>query len=740
MQALRHLPPEFLLPAWSYGQLTQLRWLHDFSGHLNPREEDSKRGEKNFGKPLIRKQYNIDRASVLAFYKIHTADSTKSTSRNRESAFLETQNEGEVRPKDIAYAPGQSNTEARYARHTRQDVGQEANPIYIRNKHQPNDDSRARHPRSHLHAKNGLGPSFFGATKSNREAQSSGLRSPSPITYVHLQPQPTGFVPSSNLEHTVGQRSDAIREYKKEQNENDYRPWGWMSLPSISEQSRENHKRDQDVSVDLRSQSKSAVTRSPVRQQSTTSVFGQRFRRADIQLSRTTGEDLSLGERETDRVSLPVRQSVKTHNEVENGIQNHRESTLYSSSNIAQSRSAKSRDEVDINRCPPQRRIRPRDKTNLGAPPVAEELIHTPVQRELSLLEQLFPEEAKTQSKASEHGRKSQEELPRLPPPEFDELHESLNDDSPYVQLSSKLKTREATINAFRQENTTILLLTRASTALCDADFRRIIPRGTHIEEWRGPGDILKVIPSRNMSNLSPTSSYYLLFSNPAYARAYQNQVIHLHQLAQTYTPTSLDFPMPPPPGVLDTKGQDVYALLQDFTISPPSVRMSLRVQIPPYHANLQRLLENEGYPQLVQSENKTGRAVLFWVDGHQPSALSLRTMLSKDGGDRGLQWGPFRGHGEIEVLHVHADDSGGENGDNDITDSGDGYGRSEWRDAELKPKRHGHQRWIISFEDEAEARRFVRVWHRRPYPFPLQEESPPHGEPAPLVHAEYMW
>ncbi|MCJ1414150.1 hypothetical protein MMC32_000475 [Xylographa parallela] len=734
MQALRHLPPEFLIPAWSYGQLTQSRWLHDFAGHLTPRKEDLKLGEKNSGKSLFRKQYNSDRASALGCYKAQvSADSTNPISPNRKSARPETQITGEVRLNDITYAPGQSSADARYVKHTGQD-NKEAKSTYTPTKQRLQHSSRARNPHYHLYPNNAPSPLLSRATNPQRENQSGGLRGPSSTAHVQSQLKTAGIVSSSEQKHDVGQSSGIIRGHHNGQKDDDYKPWGWMSLPLISQHGREDHKRHRDIPVEIPSQPKFATGRSLERRQRTTSFFGQSFGRSNIQLSGTTGEELSLGERETDSITPPVRQSV------ENGVRSHRENTSHSSSNTAQSRSAKPGNEVDLDQRPPQRKISLRDKTNLGLPRAAEEVIHMPVQRELSLLEQLFPEEAKTQVKASEYGRKPQEELARLPPPEIDELYESLNDDPDHKQLTSKLKTREATINAFRQENTTILLLSRVSTALCDADFRRIVPRGIHIEEWRGPGDILKVIPSRDMSNLSPTSNYYLLFSNPAYARAYQNHVIHLHQLAQTYTPTSLDFPMPPPPGVLDTKGQDVWALLQDFTISPPSVRMSLRVLIPPYHANLQRLLANEGYPQLVQPENKTGRAVLFWVDGHQPSALSVRTMLSKDGRDRGLQWGPLRGHGEIEVLHVQAEHSGGEIGGNDISDPGDGHGPSEWRDTELKPKRHGHQRWIISFEDEAEARRFVRVWHRRPYPFPLQEESPSYGEPAPLIHAEYMW
>lgn len=46
--------------------------------------------------------------------------------------------------------------------------------------------------------------------------------------------------------------------------------------------------------------------------------------------------------------------------------------------------------------------------------------------------------------------------------------------------------------------------------------------------------------------------------------------------------------------------------------------------------------------------------------------------------------------------------------------------------------------RYIISFMDRAEARRFVRAWHRRECP--LQDEYNEGDEPPPVVNAEIMW
>ncbi|MCJ1405460.1 hypothetical protein MMC11_008688 [Xylographa trunciseda] len=735
MQALRHLPPRFLLPAWNSGQLTQLRWLQRYSGVCNPQEEDYKRGGKKSVKSSLRKQYNSHRTLTPGAREIHVASNNiQSVLQNSERARSDTQTHRDLRKEHKNYAAGRSITQAKYVRYSGQDDGHRVTTVNVPIKHRPVDGFRSRYLAHRIHLQDASHLPLSRATNSERESPNSVSGVSNPMLFAHSHRPTAEIVSSPELVHDIDQKSGVPQVRKNHKSNNDNKPWGWMSLPLIDEQSRANQKAYQD---ELPSRPNLASDRSLEQRQMATNISDQGFGRSDGPPLRKTSEKSSLKEEDRDRAKPPLRWSGRINNKVESYIPVRAE---ISPSRIPQIRNIKSRKEADINQHIPQEGIDFRDKTTHGASSAAEELIYKPVRKELSLLEQLFPEEAKTQSRTSDRRGMTQAELPRLPPPEFDALRESLDDEPGHIQNSSKLKTREATINALRQENPTILLLSRVSTALCDADFRRIVPGGVHIEEWRGPGDILKVIPSRDMSSLSPTSSYYLLFSNPAYARAYQNQVIYLHQLAQTYTPTSLESPMFLTPGVLDTKGQDVYALLQDFAIAPPSVRMSLRVSLPPYHANLQRLLENEGYQQLVQSDNKAGRAVLFWVDGYQPSALSLRTMLAKDGQDRGLQWGPLNGKGEIEVLHVDAENSGGENGENDVTASEDGPGLSEWRDNELKPKKHGHQRWIISFEDEAEARRFVRIWHRRPYSFPLQDESPSQGEPEPLVHAEFLW
>ena len=52
------------------------------------------------------------------------------------------------------------------------------------------------------------------------------------------------------------------------------------------------------------------------------------------------------------------------------------------------------------------------------------------------------------------------------------------------------------------------------------------------------------------------------------------------------------------------------------------------------------------------------------------------------------------------------------------------------------------YPRWIISFEDENEARRFVRTWHQQPWPGRIATDdiSYGYGDSSPLIQAEFLW
>lgn len=233
------------------------------------------------------------------------------------------------------------------------------------------------------------------------------------------------------------------------------------------------------------------------------------------------------------------------------------------------------------------------------------------------------------------------------------------------------------------------------------------------------------VIPGRDRSTLQQSGHYFLLFPNPAYARAFQGHVISLHRIARTHTPTSIESPIRPPPGML-MDGEDVYGILQSYALCPPSQKISLKVLFPPYSSSMKKLLNQRGYNQIVSPDDKTGRSVLVWVEGYQPTLYGIQSMIHADGRNRGLAWG--LANSQKPIVKV--------NESNIQTSESDGAG--SLRDEDELQRQRLYPRYIASFVDENEARRFIRAWHRRP--FPLQGENVAIGEPLPLVHAELLW
>ena len=112
-----------------------------------------------------------------------------------------------------------------------------------------------------------------------------------------------------------------------------------------------------------------------------------------------------------------------------------------------------------------------------------------PKRPSLSLFEELFPEEAE---KEATHPSAKESTIPRLPLPELDEVFEDYHDDLDGGTLAPQRVTRAAAADAFRQDQLAVLALQISCKSLDESDFRRIAPRGKHIKDWTGPGDILK--------------------------------------------------------------------------------------------------------------------------------------------------------------------------------------------------------------------------------------------------------
>ena len=116
----------------------------------------------------------------------------------------------------------------------------------------------------------------------------------------------------------------------------------------------------------------------------------------------------------------------------------------------------------------------------------------TPLSPKPSLLEELFPEEVEKDGVQDHNFLDDTENMPRLPLPEVDDVSEGSGHESDRERVQPNKVTKIAAANALRRQQIAVLSLDMGSKSLIESDFRRIAPKGQHIDDWTGPGDILK--------------------------------------------------------------------------------------------------------------------------------------------------------------------------------------------------------------------------------------------------------
>lgn len=114
---------------------------------------------------------------------------------------------------------------------------------------------------------------------------------------------------------------------------------------------------------------------------------------------------------------------------------------------------------------------------------------------------------------------------------------------------------------------------------------------------------------------------------------------------------------------------------------------------------------------------------VLLSVDWGRISYIDLKNAISKDGKRRNLPWKLIAGEGAI--VGVNSDEQNEES---------DELGDANAARPSRRRKLRSPTRYIISFRDPHEARRFVREWHRRPFPVGREDEPPP------ILNVEMFW
>lgn len=377
---------------------------------------------------------------------------------------------------------------------------------------------------------------------------------------------------------------------------------------------------------------------------------------------------------------------------------------------------------------------------------------------DLPLLDELFPE---ARNYIQPHYTK------RNPYPRLD-----LPSSAPLVRMYSpkkKLNDRERYIQAFQNssEMLSALQLLYCSTELTEADFRRVIPQGRHIEGWARDGEIHKIIPGRDPLSLERLPFYYLVFKNPEAALKYQNNAARLHKLSKLYGYSNTVFAIPPPPGLLEN-GEDLHAALSSYSLTPPGQDLHLNMVMQPYNPSLSRLIAQGGYPLVASATTSTDKPihkVLLYIEGYEPTPYDIYQVLMQDASMRGIVWPFVREHQSVYRLRDVMDtktrfrsvstanpraartDKNSHDpyaeflGHNSTDESEDDNGQDAKAINQLIMNRV-YNRWIVEFSDEDAAKRFARLWHRKILPM---QASVKHRtwrdlEEARMCNAEYLW
>lgn len=152
-------------------------------------------------------------------------------------------------------------------------------------------------------------------------------------------------------------------------------------------------------------------------------------------------------------------------------------------------------------------------------------------------------------------------------------------------------------------------------------------------------------------------------------------------------------------------------------------------------------LVENSGYPALIQGRISDYEVLAsLAVPSGLISVNALKRAIARDGQERGMKWS-IKGERNNQGVRAMPTAAAGSRDTGSEVDASESSAASE-----ATPRRTpgGFRRWnasgkfIVSFPSEAEARRFVMVWHRRDIA-DLLDERPSEDESI-ILSAEYIW
>jgi len=229
-----------------------------------------------------------------------------------------------------------------------------------------------------------------------------------------------------------------------------------------------------------------------------------------------------------------------------------------------------------------------------------------------------------------------------------------------------------------------VLILNDLSRSLVESDFYRLAPQGQHVAGWAG--GIVKVVQHISTDTREPRGQYFLFFDSRADAAAYRD---HIDALLRDPDADLSSFTLLPRGSQLRSSlvsASELSDAVRSINSAPPGPNRSVPYNLP-----------------LHLHRDSTGRPLSHFVTVRLTgSKITLETMvkaIEDDGAARNLPWRL------ADKLSVHP--------------LGPGSAKIAWGQwAEDAPDSaeevRGYTRFVVPFDNAAEAKRFARVWHKR--------------------------
>ncbi|KAF6822790.1 hypothetical protein CMUS01_10950 [Colletotrichum musicola] len=277
------------------------------------------------------------------------------------------------------------------------------------------------------------------------------------------------------------------------------------------------------------------------------------------------------------------------------------------------------------------------------------------------------------------------------------------------------------------RERPAMLILSNASPNLTESDFYRIGPQGQHLDGWSA--SIRKVVQAYDHGSLAPLDRYFILFDSYPAAASYQKEARRRHNLVSraVESPASAIAPAEPDPQ-------------QVFTLAPPS-KAPLNLHMYKLNRATEARLQNFSIQGLLSMTPdpppRAGSQVIVSLEGGTLDQRSLSQWIRSDARARNLGW---------PVQHMRAYFPMSADRRRQLTEAEDSPENYEWDEdsapAVMSPEQQRARdptdetaksgRFVLSFPDAHEARRFVRAWHRK-------EQTRSRGQSV-TVNAYFVW